>query len=85
LGNDGGLEDIKIHVMKAQIIETRKIIHSDDANDLTSDDFEWFDKPIESEMKNHVMNNKEFIKLLKNEQIILIHKNQLTLFEDEEM
>lgn len=71
--------------MKAQIIETRKIIHSDDANDFTSDEFEWFDKPIESEMKNHVMKNKEFIKLLKNEQIILIDKNQLTLFEDEKM
>jgi hypothetical protein len=71
--------------MKAQIIETRKMIHSDDANDLTSDDFEWFDRPIESEMKNHVMKNKEFIKLLKNEQIILIDKNQLTLFEDEKM
>jgi hypothetical protein len=71
--------------MKAQIIETRKMIHSHDANDLTSDDFEWFDKPIESEMKNHVMKNKEFIKLLKNEQIILIDKNQLTLFEDEKM
>jgi hypothetical protein len=66
--------------MKAQIIETRKIIHSDDANDFISDSFQWFDRPIESEMKNHVMDNKEFIKLLKNEQIILIDKNQLTLF-----
>jgi hypothetical protein len=71
--------------MKAQIVETRKIIHSDDSNDFTSDDFEWFDRPIDSEMKNHVMNNKEFIKLLKNEQIILIDKNQLKIFEDEEM
>lgn len=71
--------------MKAQIIETRKIIHSDDANDLTSDDFEWFDRPIECEMKNHVMNNQKFLKMLKNEEIILINKNQLTLFEDEKM
>lgn len=71
--------------MKAQIIETRQIIHSDDANDFTSDDFGWFDNHIESEMKNHIMNNKEFIKMLKNDQIILIHKNQLTLFENEEM
>jgi hypothetical protein len=71
--------------MKAQNIETRQIIHSDDANDFISDDFGWFDRPIESEMKNHVMNNKEFIKMLNNEQIILIHKNQLSIFDHEEM
>jgi hypothetical protein len=71
--------------MKAQIIETRQIIHSDDANDFISDDFEWFDKHIESEMKKHVMNNQKFIRMLKNEEIILIDKNQLTLFENEEM
>jgi hypothetical protein len=71
--------------MKAQIIATRQIIHSDDANDFISDDFEWFDRPIESEMKNHVMNNQKFLKMLKNEEIILIHKNQLSIFDHEEM
>lgn len=71
--------------MKAQIIETKQIIHSDDANDLSSNAFEWFDKHFESEMKNNVMNNQKFIRMLKNEEIILIHKNQLSIFDHEEM
>jgi hypothetical protein len=71
--------------MKAQIIENKQIIYSDDANDLSSYAFEWFDKHFESEMKNHVMNNQKFIRMLKNEEIILIHKNQLSIFDHEEM